>query len=71
MALEPYVENNGPFNRKYWGTAAPAADTDGTFEVGDEVVDITPEASTTPGWICTTRGSPGTWKARAVLGVAL
>lgn len=67
MAIESYVESNGPFVHRYWGTSYPTASTDGTFEVGDEVVDITPAAGATPGWVCITRGAPGTWCARATI----
>lgn len=43
-----------------WGTAAPAT---GTWAVGDTVWNSTPAAGGTTGWVCTTAGSPGTWKA--------
>jgi len=46
------------------GTAAPTA---GTWAVGDIVWNTAPAALTTPGWVCTTAGTPGTWKAMAVL----
>lgn len=67
MALESYVENNGPFAKRYWGTAAPSLSTDGTYAVGDEVVNTVPSSGNDPGWLCTTAGTPGTWKARADL----
>jgi len=41
------------------GTAAPVA---GQWFVGDTVYDSTPSAGGTMGWVCTTSGSPGTWK---------
>jgi hypothetical protein len=41
------------------GTAAPVA---GQWYVGDTVYDSTPSAGGTMGWVCTTSGSPGTWK---------
>jgi hypothetical protein len=44
------------------GTAAP---TTGTWKQGDIVVNTTPSAGGTPGWVCTTAGTPGTWKAMA------
>ena len=34
----------------------------GTFKVGDIIYRTTPTASGTIGWICTTAGTPGTWK---------
>lgn len=36
--------------------------TIGTWKVGDEVRNITPAASGNMGWVCTTAGTPGTWK---------
>jgi len=47
-----------------WGTVAP---TTGTWAVGDTCWNTAPTASTTPGWVCTTAGSPGTWTAMTVL----
>ncbi len=46
------------------GTAAPAT---GTWTRGDIVWNTTPSAGGTPGWMCTTAGTPGTWKAMANL----
>lgn len=47
-----------------YDTAAPVA---GTFVVGDIVLNTVPAAGGTPGWVCTTAGTPGTWKAMANL----
>ncbi|MGK3957909.1 glycosyl hydrolase family 28-related protein [Arthrobacter sp. R4] len=41
------------------GTAAP---TSGTYSVGDKVYATAPIAGGTIGWVCTTAGTPGTWK---------
>jgi len=46
------------------GASAPAA---GTWAVGDICWDTNPAAGATPGWMCTTAGTPGTWKAMANL----
>lgn len=46
------------------GTAAP---TTGTWLRGDIVWNTAPAAGGTPGWVCTTAGTPGTWKAMANL----
>lgn len=46
------------------GTAAPVA---GTWAVGDTVWNTAPVAAGVPGWMCTTGGTPGTWKAMANL----
>jgi hypothetical protein len=45
-----------------YGTAAPSASTDGTFKVGDIVWNTVPSAGSPIGWVCTTAGTPGTWK---------
>jgi len=39
--------------------SAPSA---GTWAVGDTVWNTTPSAGGTMGWVCTTAGTPGTWK---------
>lgn len=44
-----------------YGSAAPT-DTDHTYAVGDRVYNTAPAAGGTLGWVCTTAGSPGTWK---------
>ena len=46
---------------------AAAAPTAGTWAVGDICWDTNPAANATPGWVCTTAGTPGTWKAMASL----
>lgn len=42
-----------------FGDAAP---TTGTWGRGDIVFDNTPTAGSFIGWVCTTAGTPGTWK---------
>lgn len=42
-----------------WGAAAPVT---GTWRVGDKIRNTAPVAGGTEGWICTTAGTPGTWK---------
>jgi hypothetical protein len=44
-----------------------AAPTTGTWKRGDVVWNTTPSAGGTPGWVCVTAGTPGTWKAMANL----
>jgi hypothetical protein len=45
---------------RLWGySAAPAV---GTWKVGDIVLNNAPTAGGTIGWVCTTAGTPGTWK---------
>ena len=46
-------------SRDKLGTAAPSA---GTWVQGDVVWNATPSAGGTMGWVCTTGGTPGTWK---------
>lgn len=45
--------------RTLYSTAAP---TNGTWAVGDIVYSVTPASGGNIGWVCTTAGSPGTWK---------
>lgn len=51
--------NTGVIYKKAWGGAAP---TTGTWAVGDRVFDTSPSAGGHIGWVCTTAGTPGTWK---------
>jgi len=44
------------------------APTTGTWKKGDIVWNTAPVGGGAPGWMCTTAGSPGTWKAMANLG---
>jgi hypothetical protein len=50
--------------REFMGSAAP---TIGTWLRGDVVMNTAPSAAGVPGWSCVTAGTPGTWKAMAVL----
>jgi len=56
-----YFSNEGG-NKVAHDNAAPVA---GTFAVGDKCWNTIPSAGGTPGWVCTTAGTPGTWKAMA------
>jgi parallel beta-helix repeat protein len=49
-----------------YAAAAPSTATN-TWFVGDKVWNTSVTASTTPGWVCTTAGTPGTWTAMPVL----
>lgn len=49
-----------------YGTVAPTA---GAWGRGDIAWNTTPSAGGTPGWVCVTAGSPGTWKAMANVAV--
>lgn len=39
----------------------------GTWRKGEDVKNLLAASGGTPGWVCTTSGTPGTWKARANL----
>jgi hypothetical protein len=54
--------NDDPTRTTSYGTAPPAA---GTWVQGDIRWNTAPAAGGTPGWVCTTGGTPGTWKAMA------
>jgi hypothetical protein len=43
-----------------YGTAIPVA---GDWLVGDKVMNTAPTAGGVSGWVCTTAGTPGTWKS--------
>jgi uncharacterized protein YbcV (DUF1398 family) len=43
-----------------YGTAIPVA---GDWLIGDKVMNIAPTAGGVSGWVCTTAGTPGTWKS--------
>lgn len=51
-----------PLNKIGYGTAEPAT---GTWTRGNIVWNTTPSAGGTPGWVCVTSGTPGTWKPMA------
>ncbi len=51
-------------NHMTWSGAAP---TTGTWVVGDICWSTVVTTTTTPGWMCTTAGTPGTWTAIPVL----
>jgi len=62
--MEGYEMANG--KRIFWASAAPtSSEFDGVQ--GDIVWNTGPSAGETPGWVCVTAGSPGTWKAMANL----
>jgi hypothetical protein len=46
-------------------TSGSSFPTTGTWAKGDIVFNSSPNAGGTPGWVCTTSGTPGTWKAMA------
>jgi hypothetical protein len=46
-----------------FGAAEP---TTGTGKVGDTVINTAPSAGGVFAWVCTTAGTPGTWKAVAI-----
>lgn len=60
-----FAFNDTAFQRRErFGTAAP---TSGTWAVGDIVYNRAPAAGGSLGWICTTAGTPGTWKTFAAI----
>lgn len=50
----------------YSGSAYPTAAGQGTYNVGDWIVNTAPTAGGTAAWVCTAAGSPGTWKVIAL-----
>jgi len=51
------------YGPRYPNSANAAAPTVGTWSVGDIIYNSLPTAGGTIGWVCTTAGTPGTWKA--------
>ena len=62
----PATNQRGNTSRIFYGTAAPAS---GTWKVSDVLWNTATTAGGTPGWVCTTAGTPGTWKAMANVAV--
>jgi hypothetical protein len=63
---QPPSYTNSALSRHYYGATTPAT---GAWQRGDIMWNTAPAAGGTPGWMCTTAGSPGTWKAMANLAV--
>jgi hypothetical protein len=53
-------------SKHYFLSAEPAS---GTYAVGDIVWNNTPAAGGTIGWVCTSAGTPGTWKTFGTIAV--
>jgi hypothetical protein len=51
-----------PYFDADWSERVPSAPTNGTWVAGDRVHAVAPAAGGFEGWICTTGGTPGTWK---------
>lgn len=70
-----YIRNFGSGTRisdasaGYQRGLAAAIPSQGESFAGEVTLNSVPVAGGTPGWVCTTSGTPGTWKAQAVLAV--
>ncbi len=72
MPLQSFAEEFGPLgNIRRYGTAAPSVAGDGTFKVGDQVINTVPAGggATYIGWVCITAGTPGSWKGFGLIQV--
>jgi len=63
-----FEQFTGAVNRMFDGSldgrrTQSAAPTSGTWQQGTIIWNSSPSAGGTVGWICTTSGTPGTWKA--------
>jgi hypothetical protein len=58
-----------PFINKFTNIEAfaAAAPTTGEWKVGDKIINTTPASGGSIGWVCTTAGTPGTWKTYGVI----
>ena len=61
----PFITFNNNINR--W-SSSDGAPEEGTYTVGDIVWNDAPASAGTIGWVCTTAGTPGTWKTWGVIG---
>lgn len=64
LGTSPVIRNNRHSGTVGFGIIGhgSAAPTTGTWTRGDIILNDTPSASGTIGWVCTTSGTPGTWK---------
>jgi hypothetical protein len=61
-STRPYFVNGYALSTASAHTAGSAAPTTGTWQVGNIVWSNVPAAGGNVGWVCTTAGTPGTWK---------
>ena len=64
------IDNSAPGANtfiKSWLGASTAAPSTGTYSVGDIIYNSAPVAGGFIGWVCTTAGTPGTWKTFGVI----
>lgn len=63
--IEYRIQTTGfVWTKHSYGTAAPVS---GAYDVGSTVTNTAPASLGNYGWICTTAGSPGTWKTWGVI----
>ena len=62
MYIVDSVEDIRPFVSQRALRYSSAAPTSGTWVLGDKIYNSSPSASGYEGWICTSPGTPGTWK---------
>jgi hypothetical protein len=64
------IDNSAPGSNtfiKSWLGASTADPSTGTYAVGDIIYNSAPVAGGFIGWVCTTAGTPGTWKTFGVI----
>lgn len=72
MAIRSFVEQiPTTAGRLCFGDAPPSLSTDGTWRVGDLILNIDPASGEPFLWRCVTAGAPGTWEAVGAAAVAL
>jgi len=57
-AQRPKATNTTSPRKIVWGSAPP---TDGTWDLGDMMINVAPAVGSPKGWRCTVAGTPGTW----------
>ncbi len=65
--IGPYLLKVGTTTPTNGGIYASAIPLTGTWKRGTVLWNTAPSAGGTPGWVCVTAGTPGTWKAMANL----
>ena len=60
MAMQAYVEQFGPLNKRFFANAVPSLAGEGPFAVGDRIENIAPTTAGVSYWVCTVAGNGAT-----------
>ena len=62
-----YMRVGGPGGSLQYRGSGTAAPSSGSWAVGDRVENIAPASGGYMGWVCTSAGTPGTWKGYGLI----